>query len=192
MRTCASESSERPEQQARPRRADRCWVTGGGGRTDSAFNTVKALNGGLLRQVGVTALGTYKCNHSLSTASPVEIARGAFCHDKRRGHALFIGRRFYGKPALAEAGISPAVGSASALSGECGWRSARRRPQGVLASNAEKPRRRLAQSSSSRLWRVGTRTLSPSEQATPQARVPSIGGSSTGNGPVKRQRRFPA
>lgn len=55
--------------------------TGEEGTTASACETAKVSNGGLRRQAGVTALGTYKCNRSLSTASPDEIAGGAFCHE---------------------------------------------------------------------------------------------------------------
>ena len=77
-----SRVSEEPKTRATSSSAMRkpVVVTGGEGTTDSSYETAKVSNGGLRRQVGVTALGTDKCNRSLSTAAPDEIAGGAFCH----------------------------------------------------------------------------------------------------------------
>jgi len=74
---------EEPKTRAKSSSTMRKPVVGTGeeGTTASACETAKVSNGGLRRQVGVTALGTYKCNRSLSTASPDEIAGGAFCHE---------------------------------------------------------------------------------------------------------------
>lgn len=110
MWTRACWTSQRPEQRAHPLRANRCWVTGERQRTDSAFKTMTALDGGLRTQVGELAPGTYKCNHSLSTASPGEIAMGAFCHDKRRGHALFVGGDSREGPNLRKPESAPVCG----------------------------------------------------------------------------------